>query len=674
MSIEISIISSPENVVISKSQYIFPDEGGTLGRASSNFWVLEDPNKYMSSVHAQVACEMGQYFLTDLSTNGTFMNGAAEPVGHGNQVQLNDGDQFAISDYMFVVKVAASNSAATDSFMGSINDDPFADLAGFDTPANQNSNVDDFAPASTPVSDPFASGINQFAVSGAPNSEAVMDPMAILDKGSAPLTAATTSTSLLDELDSVVTPAPISSPGVDVNHHQNQPITNDSIEWPSAKPEASVIPDDWDDDFLNDLGDQTNDPFAMPQNSHSAPFQQPAAVQPVQPVAQPAAVAQPQNQPDLTTDPFANSNHSGAFIPELDDDLFADIQSPSQAQSTPQSDPFASPQVPSGQQDPFAAKPQTVQNEPFAAQPAQSAHFSEQAAAQLEQPAQPVEQPAQPEVQAVAIDNILGTEPVSAVNQTAMPDMQQAASDNNHELEKLKAENAQLKQQVALLKEQLASKPTTANIAPSDTSAANQVIEAMGLGKWNIEPNKALQINHMVGTLMRETMKGLMQVLQFRKKIKEEFRINVTTIQSVENNPLKFSANIDDAMENMFIKENNAYKQPVDAVKEGFASIAEHQIAVIAGMQAAFKGMIERFDPAHLENRFEKYSNASFISLGQKGKRWNDYKAYHKELTENLDDSFQHLFGYDFVQAYEEQMQECNKATNTGVGSATGSE
>jgi type VI secretion system protein len=43
--------------------------------------------------------------------------------------------------------------------------------------------------------------------------------------------------------------------------------------------------------------------------------------------------------------------------------------------------------------------------------------------------------------------------------------------------------------------------------------------------------------------------------------------------------------------------------------------------------------------------------------LGQKGKRWNAYKQYHQGLIDNLDDSFQHLFGYDFVQAYEDQMQ-----------------
>lgn len=164
-----------------------------------------------------------------------------------------------------------------------------------------------------------------------------------------------------------------------------------------------------------------------------------------------------------------------------------------------------------------------------------------------------------------------------------------------------------------------------------------------------------------------------MRVLSFKKKIKEEFRINVTTIQPVENNPLKFSANLEDALENMFIRENNAYKKPVEAVQEGFQGIAEHQVAVLAGMQAAFKGMIERFDPEALEKRFEKYNKSGVIQFGQKGKNWQSYKAFHADLMNDIDNSFQHLFGYDFVQAYEEQMQRLaiarksnnNKKSNT---------
>ena len=183
------------------------------------------------------------------------------------------------------------------------------------------------------------------------------------------------------------------------------------------------------------------------------------------------------------------------------------------------------------------------------------------------------------------------------------------------------------------------------------------LIEVMGLACKDLSEAKRLEISNTAGQIVRETLIGLMQALSFRKKIKEEFRISVTTIQPVENNPLKFSANIEDALENMFVRENKAYMRPVDAVREGFQGISEHQVAVLSGIQAAFRGMIERFDPDSLEKRFEKYRKAGVIKVGQKGKNWDSYREFHQDLVNNLDNSFQHLFGYDFMQAYEDQLQ-----------------
>jgi len=151
---------------------------------------------------------------------------------------------------------------------------------------------------------------------------------------------------------------------------------------------------------------------------------------------------------------------------------------------------------------------------------------------------------------------------------------------------------------------------------------------------------------------------GLMQVLGSRSSIKNEFRMNVTTIQPVENNPLKFSANVDDALENMFIKQGNAYKKPVEAVREGFEGIAEHQVAILAGIRAAFKGVIERFDPVLLENRFAKQNKGGLIPGSQKAKNWDLYNEYYNDLAGDIDKSFQYLFGDDFVNAYEEQLSQ----------------
>ncbi len=143
--------------------------------------------------------------------------------------------------------------------------------------------------------------------------------------------------------------------------------------------------------------------------------------------------------------------------------------------------------------------------------------------------------------------------------------------------------------------------------------------------------------------------------------------MNVTTIQPVENNPLKFSATVDDALENMFLKSGSSYKKPVDAILDGFHGIADHQIAILAGIRAAFKGAIDRFEPAKLEKRFDKQNSSAldFILLLKKAKNWNQFVQYYQDLTDDMDNSFQYLFGDEFVQAYEDQLQKLLVARKT---------
>lgn len=205
--------------------------------------------------------------------------------------------------------------------------------------------------------------------------------------------------------------------------------------------------------------------------------------------------------------------------------------------------------------------------------------------------------------------------------------------------------------------------PTPTNSHPTQAVQAqsapnNRLITAMGLDATRLTPEQIDEISDMVGELMRETVGGMMQVLRSRTSIKNEFRMNVTTIQPVENNPLKFSVGVDDALENMFIKKTNAYKKPVDAFREGFQEIGEHQVAVIAGIRHGFERMMDRFNPEMLEQNFNKHGKGGSVIPGmQKAKYWSNYTEHYAGFVDNMESSFQHLFGGDFVNAYEDQLR-----------------
>ena len=78
---------------------------------------------------------------------------------------------------------------------------------------------------------------------------------------------------------------------------------------------------------------------------------------------------------------------------------------------------------------------------------------------------------------------------------------------------------------------------------------------------------------------------------------------------------------------------------------------------------------MERFNPEHLEKSFSKQVKGSVIPGMQKAKFWTSYTDYYQGFTDNMESSFQHLFGSDFVSAYEDQLRRLTAARKRGESS-----
>lgn len=533
MPLLVTIIKAPESVSVVESTKTFDEQGGSLGRGKDNAWVLDDPERFLSTCHCQISSENGQFYITDLSTNGTFFNGAVHPMGKGTKLVLNDGNVFVLGDYEFSVSTnMASQGANSDPFSSNQSSvENAVDDAIFSSPAPGNN----FGLSSD--ANPFGGGHVSSSDSLFSTSAEETDPLAALDK------AQGGSSGISQDFANVASPAsdPFQAPSSNdpfaapTHSDQANPL-NEQISWPSSTPEqdgGGGIPDNWYDDFLSDS----------------------------------PAIAQPDKSP------------------------------PPVKRSIPLTEPPIMPTP--------VATPQVV-------------------------------------------------EPQNATGQFETSDSQALAAQQK--------ENERLRSELKILKQQISAKKHNVQ---EKVSVDTTLIKAMGLQDKNLVDEQINQINKLVGVVVREMVSGLMQVLGSRSSIKNEFRMNVTTIQPVENNPLKFSANVDDALENMFIKEGNAYKKPVAAVREGFEGVAEHQVAILAGIRAAFKGVIERFDPILLEQRFAKHMKSSIIPGSQKAKNWECYLEYYNELAGDIDNSFQYLFGDEFVKAYEDQLQQLTIARKT---------
>jgi type VI secretion system FHA domain protein len=79
--------------------------GLQMGRAAYVDWQLPDPQKLISSEHAEVLFRDGGYVLRDKSKNGTYLNGARIDSAN-REARLNDGDRIAIGQYELSVRLA----------------------------------------------------------------------------------------------------------------------------------------------------------------------------------------------------------------------------------------------------------------------------------------------------------------------------------------------------------------------------------------------------------------------------------------------------------------------------------------------------------------------------------------------------------------------------------------
>jgi len=160
------------------------------------------------------------------------------------------------------------------------------------------------------------------------------------------------------------------------------------------------------------------------------------------------------------------------------------------------------------------------------------------------------------------------------------------------------------------------------------------------------------------GQILRIVVTGVMDVLQARQRIKEEFRMRTTTFKPKENNPLKFSANVDDALHNLLVKRNAAYFEPVKAFEDAFDDVRNHQMAMLAGVRAAFEAMLAEFDPDRLQEEFDRQPRkGALISMPAKMRYWEMYREKVNGIVKDADTSFRELFGDEFARAYEEQLE-----------------
>jgi type VI secretion system FHA domain protein len=202
--------------------------------------------------------------------------------------------------------------------------------------------------------------------------------------------------------------------------------------------------------------------------------------------------------------------------------------------------------------------------------------------------------------------------------------------------------------------------PPSRAAPPSGAPAAGTLENLLrGAGLDPAQTQLSEEVASQLGEVLRIVVEGTMQVLQARNQIRKEFRMATTQVAQRNNNPLKFSADVADALHKLLVQRSPAYLDTVSSFADAFDDIRVHQFAMLASLRVAFDYMLSQFDPEVLQAQFARQGGrGSVLGLGGKPKLWEAYVGRYGELTADRDFAFRRLFGEEFGKAYEQNLEQ----------------
>jgi FHA domain-containing protein len=172
----------------------------------------------------------------------------------------------------------------------------------------------------------------------------------------------------------------------------------------------------------------------------------------------------------------------------------------------------------------------------------------------------------------------------------------------------------------------------------------------------------------VIGQVMHHSVEGTLKLMQVRAAAKQELRAQVTTIQSRNNNPLKFSPDAGIAIEQLLQPPMRGFMVGPTAVNDAMDDLLGHTIGTMAGMRAALAGVLQRFEPSQLEGKLVGGSMLdAVLPMNRRAKLWELYLQHFNRIQSDAEEDFHELFGKAFVRAYEDQLDRLDSARHPNV-------
>ncbi|MEM1160996.1 MAG: type VI secretion system-associated FHA domain protein TagH [Pseudomonadota bacterium] len=569
--------------------------GIDIGRDTFLDWTLPDPERFISGKHCEIHFRDYGYWLHDVSTNGTTVNGGGGRLTE--PYQLQNGDRIHIGMYIIAVAVSgpeiqapAQPSGAAAS--GGSSADPWG-VADAAEAVDRRQFTAQSAPQK-PSAVPFGSDLAEehigWGIGDAGPSSA--DP-AELDWG-----------------------APAGGGGADIDVDWGSP----AAQQPAAAPEAATPAADGP-------GWAATPPSGMPNPAPiGSPDPEPEPAADAAPAAEDAPAADWRAAPAGAASEIAAASPNPAAVPASDPEPVPEHV----AEPAPQPAPPAEPE-PETEEPLILTNPVSVPEAP-AAEPETGA-----LAAQWNEEPEPDAAP-EPESPPVAGDPFAGRsaaepapEPQAAPTADPVPTPTPTPTPTPPPVQ--------------------ATAPAG---APGGFTAAFERGAGMPAGSVAGRTDEALA--EELGRLFRATSENLQAMLMARAETKSAMRSSERTmIGALENNPLKFSPSPEDAMRIMFGEKTKSYLDAEQTVTSSFGDLQKHQLQTFAAMQQALAALIEDLDPESIAGATAKDGALASIVSSRRAKLWDTYVERFQAKSARHERGMIDAFMILFAEMYDRQ-------------------
>jgi FHA domain-containing protein len=210
---------------------------------------------------------------------------------------------------------------------------------------------------------------------------------------------------------------------------------------------------------------------------------------------------------------------------------------------------------------------------------------------------------------------------------------------------------------------QPAAAPRAASAPDGDSDLAAWAALCQGAGVSLPPPAAGVRAQmHEVGRILRSAVDGSLKLMAVRNSTRHELRASVTVIQPKNNNPLKFSPDVDAALQALLQPGARGFLDGPAAMEDAMQDLVGHSIGSVAGLRAALEGVLDRFAPEQLEGKLSNKSLLDNVLPGaRKARLWDLYLQHQGAIRDEAQEDFHALFGKAFLAAYEQQVQQLKR-------------